>query len=215
MRYANKKRRDLIFNVGEFVLLNSKNIRLKVDGPKKLMHRYLDPFEILNKVGPVAYKLRIPASMEVHDVFHVSLLRPYKTEEGSEFPPPALLPDGQIEYKVEAVLRHDDDADNERFYYVKYIGDEVPSWELEVHPLNCKDKIADYFKQSGQTNVRAKRVSKRGVRSKEQSAPGPEPLRPAHSTVTDVPELDISTPLVSPAEQRKSARTHRPRVIFE
>ena len=49
MRYANKRRRDLQFEVGEFVLLDSKNIRLKVDGPRKLMHRFPQVTELLQK----------------------------------------------------------------------------------------------------------------------------------------------------------------------
>ena len=44
----------------------------------KLSPRYIGPFEILEKVGPVAYRLALPPKLSaVHNVFHVSMLRQY------------------------------------------------------------------------------------------------------------------------------------------
>ena len=157
--YANKGRRFLEYDEGEFVLLDSKNIRLKVDGPRKLMHRFLGPFEIKRRIGKVAYELALPPTMEMHDVFHVSLLRPYK-REGKE-PPQALLPTGVTEYEVEAIVDHEDDADNERFYKVKWKGYEEPTWEPEKYLGNSISLISDYFKRSGKDNARPRRLSKR------------------------------------------------------
>jgi hypothetical protein len=45
---------------------------------KKLNPRFVGPFEILERVGPVAYRLALPPSLAgVHDVFHLSMLRKY------------------------------------------------------------------------------------------------------------------------------------------
>ena len=44
----------------------------------KLSPRYIEPYEILSKVGPVAYKLKLPSELSrIHDTFHVSMLRKY------------------------------------------------------------------------------------------------------------------------------------------
>ncbi|KAF5451789.1 hypothetical protein F2P56_026861 [Juglans regia] len=44
----------------------------------KLSPRYVGPFEILDRIGPVAYKVALPPALSgVHDVFHVSMLRKY------------------------------------------------------------------------------------------------------------------------------------------
>ena len=49
---------------------------------RKLSPRYIGPFEILDRVGEVAYRLALPPSLEgVHNVFHVSQLRRYIRDE--------------------------------------------------------------------------------------------------------------------------------------
>jgi hypothetical protein len=53
---------------------------LKLGNCSKLVARYCGPFEILERIGPVAYMIALPASMFAHNVFHVSLLKKYITD---------------------------------------------------------------------------------------------------------------------------------------
>ena len=78
--YADKRRRDLEFEVGNHVWLRVMPIkgvrRFGITG--KLSPRYIGPFEILRRIGTLAYELALPPQLShVHNVFHVSMLRKY------------------------------------------------------------------------------------------------------------------------------------------
>ena len=78
--YADVRRRPLEFEVGDHVFLKVMPKRGVVIFSKrgKLSSRFIGPFEILGRVGTVAYQLALPPSMSgVHEVFHVSMLRRY------------------------------------------------------------------------------------------------------------------------------------------
>ncbi|GJP33671.1 hypothetical protein CLOM_g18198, partial [Closterium sp. NIES-68] len=63
--YADMKRREVSFEVGDKVLLSTKNIRLKIPGARKLFPRWIGPFEVIQRVGVVAYKL--PETLQIHN----------------------------------------------------------------------------------------------------------------------------------------------------
>ena len=72
--------RPLEFEIGDHVFLKVMPKRGVVGFGKrgKLSSRFIRPFEILERVGTVAYRLALPPSMSgVHEVFHVSMLRRY------------------------------------------------------------------------------------------------------------------------------------------
>jgi hypothetical protein len=77
--YADKNMTVREFKVGEHVLLKvkPKKISLKLGSCTKMAARFRGPFEILDRIGLVAYILALPASMNVHNLFHVSLLKKY------------------------------------------------------------------------------------------------------------------------------------------
>ncbi|GJX17135.1 putative nucleotidyltransferase, ribonuclease H [Tanacetum coccineum] len=79
--YADRHRRALEFQPGEHVFLKVSPTRgVRRFGIKgKLSPRFIGPFEILDRIGEVSYRLALPPQLShVHNVFHVSLLRGYK-----------------------------------------------------------------------------------------------------------------------------------------
>ena len=78
--YADNRRRDLKFEMGDLVFLRVSPWKgiLRFGKRGKLSPRYIGPYEIVDKVGEVAYRLRLPSELaNIHDVFHVSMLRKY------------------------------------------------------------------------------------------------------------------------------------------
>ena len=78
--YADKRRRPLEFEIGDQVFLKvmPKTGGVKFSKRGKLSPRFIEPFEILEKVGTIAYWLALPPSMSgVHEGFHVSILWKY------------------------------------------------------------------------------------------------------------------------------------------
>ena len=108
-RYADARCRDINYNVGNLVLLATKNLHLQ--GPRKLQDHFVGPFRMLQKISKTAYKLDLSggchhqALHNIHDVFHVNLLRPHRDNGvGTDVPPIDI--DGEVEFEVEAILKH-------------------------------------------------------------------------------------------------------------
>ena len=99
--YADVRCRPLEFEVGDHVFLKvmPKMGVVGFDKRGKLSPRFIGPFEILERVGTVAYRLALSPSMSgVHEVFHVSMLRKYT-------PDPAHVVDwGQIEVDTDGTF---------------------------------------------------------------------------------------------------------------
>ena len=73
-KFADRKRKQIEYEVGNFVFIKispMKNV-LRFGKQGKLTPRYIGPYKILEKVGSLAYKLKLPENMQgMHDVFHV------------------------------------------------------------------------------------------------------------------------------------------------
>ena len=59
----------------------------------KLAYKFFCPFEILETVGPAAYKLALPPDSKIHNVFHVSQLKPFIPDHSPLFADIGTLPD--------------------------------------------------------------------------------------------------------------------------
>ena len=81
--YTDLKRKDIQYEIGEKVFLKlspwKKVMRFWKKG--KLSPRFIGLYEVIEKVGPVAFRLALPLELEkIHNVFHVSMLRRYRSD---------------------------------------------------------------------------------------------------------------------------------------
>jgi hypothetical protein len=139
--YYDAGRRDVVFTEGEEVLLSSKNLKLKRAGSlastNKLMPKWIGPFVVIKVVGKGAYKLDLPPTMsQIHNVFHVSLLKPFRSDGRVQPPSPAYVLDDEEWFTIETILDHRDKNTRRkvtREYLVKWqgYGPEHNSWEPE------------------------------------------------------------------------------------
>ncbi|KAL6219444.1 hypothetical protein ACLB2K_007203 [Fragaria x ananassa] len=78
--YADVRRKDLEFQVDDWVFLKLSPWKGVVRFGKrgKLSPRYIGPYDIIERVGSLAYRLALPSKLsKIHNVFHVSMLRKY------------------------------------------------------------------------------------------------------------------------------------------
>ncbi|KAI3701002.1 hypothetical protein L2E82_45643 [Cichorium intybus] len=99
--YADKRRTDLEFQVGDFVLLKVSPwkgiIRFRKRG--KLGPKYIGPYKIIKRVGKVAYRLELPEQLSrIHNTFHVSQLRKCITDETAVVPIEDIQVDERLNY---------------------------------------------------------------------------------------------------------------------
>ena len=145
---AADKARAHEFRQGDFATLSAKNIHLKTPGKKKLCPAWLGPFKPVRPVGSQAFQLELPPSMKIHDVFHVSLLRPYKCRPGQAVPAPVTYDGGDAEYEIECVLSHRNSGRTLQ-YLVKWSGysEEHNSWEPASSFDNAVDAVQDFWQR--------------------------------------------------------------------
>jgi len=116
----------------------------------KLAYKFLGPYPIEKKLGPLTYKVKLPIGMKrLHPVFNVVKLRlaPLDPIVGRPFQPPPepILVDGETEYEVEKIL-------NSRMYYQKLqflvawkgYGQEENSW-VNASDVHALDLIQEFY----------------------------------------------------------------------
>lgn len=104
--YADQKRRDENYEVGEKVLLKVSPMKgvMRFGKKGKLSPKFIGPYEILARVGKVAYRLDLPNNLErVHNVFHVSQLRRYVPDESHVLEPENVEIDETLSYEEKPV----------------------------------------------------------------------------------------------------------------
>ncbi|GJZ28563.1 reverse transcriptase domain-containing protein [Tanacetum coccineum] len=104
--YADNRRKPLEFEVGDRVMLKVSPWKGVIHFGKKgkLAPRYVGPFEILERIGPVAYRLRLPEELSgVHDTFHVSNLKKYLADASLHVPLDEIKVDKTLRFVEELV----------------------------------------------------------------------------------------------------------------
>ena len=133
-RIANRKQSNFTpFEKNQKVWLDMRN--LEMNHHKKITPKREGPFEIDEVLGPVTYRLKLPTSWKIHNVFHAALLRPYIENEiyGNNYPRPLPeLLEGEEVYEVETILKHRRRGRGYQ-YYVKWKGYPITeaTWETE------------------------------------------------------------------------------------
>ena len=158
-KYADRHRRDEKFDVGDEVLLSTRDLQLVSDGSNKraakLTSRFVGPFRILRVINDNAYELDLPPQMRIHPVVNISKLRRYRRspEQFAGRPQPAARPPpeytdpaGNEEYEVERILGQRG-AGSRREYLIKWLGypNEESSWVPRKN-LGCPEKLQEFEK---------------------------------------------------------------------
>ncbi|KAG8489280.1 hypothetical protein CXB51_017326 [Gossypium anomalum] len=102
--YADLGRKEIEYSVGDMVFLKvspwKKILRFGKKG--KLSLRFIGPYRVLKRVGPVAYQLELPLELDrIHDVFHVSMLRRYRSD------PTHVVPVTEIEVQTDLTFQEE------------------------------------------------------------------------------------------------------------
>ena len=142
-KFADENRKDVEFNVGDMVWLSSSDYNTERPN-KKLSARRLGPYKVIERFGQVAYKLKLPHSIKIHPVFHVSKLAKYtenKFNSGKRREDHTVVVDEDEAFDVDSIL----DSKYIRgrlFYLVSFLGlgPDDDLW-LPVGNLDCPEKI--------------------------------------------------------------------------
>ena len=139
--YADRRRRPLEFQIGDHVFLKVSPITsvAKSLKPKKLHPRYIGPFQILDQIGPVAYKLALPPNLsQIHDVFHISHLKKYQPDPTHVIHHESMQVQDNLTYTVkpEQIVDHEvKQLRNKKILLVKVVWQnstvDEATWELE------------------------------------------------------------------------------------
>ncbi|KAI0503771.1 hypothetical protein KFK09_014714 [Dendrobium nobile] len=111
-KYYDAKHRPVEFEVGEFVFLKVSPMKgvQRFGKTGKLSPRFIGPYEIIEKIGNMAYRLDLPAHMQgIHNVFHISVLQKYVSDDSKRIQSKSidLQPDLKYVEEPERILEYD------------------------------------------------------------------------------------------------------------
>jgi hypothetical protein len=150
--YNLRKKEARQLKAGDQVWLEASNLKSKRPS-KKLDHKRYGPFQILEKKGEAAYKLKLPETWEaIHPVFHESLLTPFNTpgfpSQKKKPPPPPVIIGDEKEFEVERIL-NSERRNRKVLFLVRWKGEgpESDQWEPRAHLKNAKKLLEAFHKR--------------------------------------------------------------------
>jgi hypothetical protein len=149
-RYAGGK--EMTFEVGDKVWLSAKHIQT-VRASEKLDYKRLDPFKVTKVINRNAYRLELPYSMKVHNVFHVSLLDRYigpVPDQQPSDPPLAIPPRAQMmrNGKSNESSIHASGTEGCGIWCGGLITTTNTSWEPAENLENASEVVADFHRDN-------------------------------------------------------------------
>src|SRR5712672_2075727 len=155
------------FEIGNKVWLEGTNIKRPYNSQKLSPKRY-GPFEVVAKISHVAYKLNIPPTWQIHDVFHTSLLTPYKetVEHGKNFlkPPPDVI-EGEEEWEVEQILEKRHFGRGKRLQYLVRWKGYSPAHDQWIYKENmAADDLIKIYERENRPDEEVRPPRTRGKR---------------------------------------------------
>lgn len=149
---ADKVRKPVQFAEGDQVLLHTQNFPFRSPKGalvKKLLPRWIGPFPVVQRIGKVAYQLQLPSHLQLHPVFHVSKLKPFRSDGRYQPPPAPIIIDNQAEYEVDMIHAHRDTGRGRktRQYLVRWVGygPEHDTWEPLSGLSRASDMVDEYW----------------------------------------------------------------------
>jgi hypothetical protein len=108
--YANRKRIDRQFQVGDKVMLSTSHLKLRNQPSSKFRQRFIGPYAITKVISPVSYELQLPGTLSrIHPVFHISKLIATNVPEAPMDITPAAVEEAN-EFQVDSILEYKIDA---------------------------------------------------------------------------------------------------------
>jgi len=170
------------FVIGDKVWLEGTNLNLPANVTPKLSPRQYGPFRVAAIISNLAFKIELPSHWKIHNVFHASLLMPYRETEahGPNWiePPPDII-EGEPEWEVEQILQ------SRRFgrtkkkqYLVRWKGysPSHDSW-VDKSDMNAEDLITDFYKD----HPAAIRLCIKAMATTEEEYSENQPSSPSHT----------------------------------
>ena len=156
--HANQRRRilDEQLRVGKMAWLSIDGITLPWDKhrrTKKFRQKWYGPFEILEQTSPVSFKLHLPATSNIHPIFHANLIKPASdvNMHGKRREPLPAVSQEDNTYEVDTILASRETKDGKLEYLVHWKGYlfEEATWEPQRNLQGSADLLRKYHAKHG------------------------------------------------------------------